>query len=76
MLICVLNMVFYFTDVLEAVEGTNEAVKIKEDVWKLDLLPVLLLVLKKDYSLTPGGWRTASRLANILRLDGFCSVDR
>ncbi|XP_064594930.1 IQ calmodulin-binding motif-containing protein 1-like [Liolophura sinensis] len=53
-------------EILVSVEGTNEAVKIKEDVWKLDLLPVLLLVLKKDYSLTPGGWRTASRLASTL----------
>ncbi|NXY86877.1 IQCB1 protein, partial [Alcedo cyanopectus] len=46
--------------------GSEEAKKIKQDIYDYDLLQYCLLVLRQEHSGTPGGWAAAAQLAEIL----------
>ncbi|XP_078680207.1 IQ calmodulin-binding motif-containing protein 1-like [Branchiostoma floridae x Branchiostoma belcheri] len=54
-------------DILDmAPAGSPNARKIRLDIWTYDLLQVLVLVLKQDFSTIHGGWATAVKLSQIL----------
>ena len=44
---------------------------VREDIWKCDLVHVLVEVLRQDFSRVPGAWITAAELASLL--SGICS---
>ncbi|XP_033729194.1 IQ calmodulin-binding motif-containing protein 1-like [Pecten maximus] len=46
--------------------GSKEAIKLRHEIWDYNLLHVLLLVLKQDFSIVDGDWQTAAALAAIL----------
>jgi hypothetical protein len=41
---------------------------VKKDIWRYELLHVLVPTLKQDFTQQPQGWLTASKLAHILWL--------
>ncbi|XP_021353561.1 IQ calmodulin-binding motif-containing protein 1-like isoform X2 [Mizuhopecten yessoensis] len=46
--------------------GSKEGIKIRHEIWDYNLLHVLILVLKQDFSIVDGDWQTAAALAAIL----------
>lgn len=48
--------------------GTEEGTRIRREIWEFQLLDVIILLLKQDYSVIDGQWMTATRLAHILSL--------
>ncbi|XP_060591516.1 IQ calmodulin-binding motif-containing protein 1-like [Ruditapes philippinarum] len=45
---------------------SSDGVRIRREIWEFQLLDVLILVLKQDYSVIEGQWLTAARLTTIL----------
>ncbi|KAJ8306892.1 hypothetical protein KUTeg_014976 [Tegillarca granosa] len=46
--------------------GTKEGIRIRQEIWEYNLLQVLILVLKQDFSIVDGQWNTATALCAIL----------
>lgn len=46
--------------------GSSDGTRIRREIWEFQLLDVLILVLKQDYSILEGQWLTAARLTTIL----------
>ncbi|XP_046355575.2 IQ calmodulin-binding motif-containing protein 1-like [Haliotis rufescens] len=54
-------------DILDTAEaGEVDFVRLRREVWEYNLLQVLILVLRQDFSIIPGEWRTAVRLVDLL----------
>ncbi|CAL1544110.1 unnamed protein product [Lymnaea stagnalis] len=51
---------------LESPASTQAGVKLRQEIWEYNLLRVLVLVLKQDYSIIDGQWETAAELAMVL----------
>ncbi|XP_069080376.1 IQ calmodulin-binding motif-containing protein 1 isoform X2 [Pleurodeles waltl] len=45
---------------------SKESKKLKEDIYRYDLIQYCSMVLKQDYSRVAGGWSSAANLSNIL----------
>ncbi|CAH1774154.1 unnamed protein product [Owenia fusiformis] len=46
--------------------GSKQIKQLKNDIWSYDLLPVLILVLKQDYTKVAQGWNTAAQLSKVV----------
>ncbi|KAL4229455.1 hypothetical protein ACF0H5_012493 [Mactra antiquata] len=46
--------------------GSSDGTRIRREIWDFQLLDVLILILKQDYSVIEGQWHTAARLTTIL----------
>ena len=54
-------------DVLECQElGGRELRSVKEQIWKCDLIHIIVEVLRQDFTLVEGRWDTAAQLVSIL----------
>lgn len=59
-------------DILDSiVPGSQKAVRVRNDIWKFELLQSVLIALKQDFSQVHGKWTTAAQLAKIL---AHCAV--
>ena len=47
--------------------GSPEGIKARQDIWDYNILSVLTLVLKQDFSIVDGDWQTAAAIAAIIR---------
>ncbi|GFN86339.1 Iq calmodulin-binding motif-containing protein 1-like [Plakobranchus ocellatus] len=47
--------------------GSEDGARIRQEIWQYNLLKVLVLVLRQDFSIIAGEWSTAAQLATILR---------
>lgn len=47
--------------------GSSDGTRIRREIYEFQLLDVLSLVLKQDYSVIEGQWHTAARLTSVLR---------
>ncbi|WAR04090.1 IQCB1-like protein [Mya arenaria] len=45
--------------------ASGDGTRIRREIWEFQLLDVLILILKQDYSVIEGQWHTASRLTAI-----------
>ncbi|KAK3787699.1 hypothetical protein RRG08_031928 [Elysia crispata] len=57
----------------ESPVGSDEGALIRKDLWQFNLLKVLVLVLRQDFSIIAGEWHTAAQLATILSI-GTCGL--
>lgn len=46
--------------------GSSDGIRIRREIHEFQLLDVLILLLKQDYSVIEGQWLTAARLTTIL----------
>ncbi|XP_074652826.1 IQ calmodulin-binding motif-containing protein 1-like [Tubulanus polymorphus] len=54
-------------EILDSVTpGTRYAGQVKQDIWEFELLSVMVLAIKQDFSRVSGSWETAARLATLL----------
>ena len=51
----------------EAPATSEEGVRVRQELWKYNLLKVMMLVLRQDFSVIQGEWATAAELANLMR---------
>ncbi|XP_048728739.1 IQ calmodulin-binding motif-containing protein 1-like [Ostrea edulis] len=49
-----------------APKGSKDGIRIRNECWEFNILQVLVLVLKQDFSIVDGDWQTAAALAAIL----------
>ncbi|XP_041373463.1 IQ calmodulin-binding motif-containing protein 1-like [Gigantopelta aegis] len=57
--------------------GSNEFAEICQDIWEYNLIQVLTLVLRQDYSIVEGQWTTGAKLVKILsRAAGGMNLSR
>uniref|UniRef100_K1QXP7 IQ calmodulin-binding motif-containing protein 1 n=1 Tax=Magallana gigas TaxID=29159 RepID=K1QXP7_MAGGI len=49
-----------------APKGTKDGIRVRNECWEFNILQVLVLVLKQDFSIVDGDWQTAAALAAIL----------
>ncbi|XP_045208275.2 IQ calmodulin-binding motif-containing protein 1-like [Mercenaria mercenaria] len=54
--------------------SSSDGTRIRREIWEFQLLDVLILVLKQDYSVIEGQWLTAARLTTILS-QAVCGLD-
>ena len=47
--------------------GSTQLTELKLSLWTYDLLQVLVVCIKQDFTKVPGGYTTGSQLAQILR---------
>merc|ERR1719239_401658 len=50
----------------EAPATSEEGVRVRQELWKYNLLKVMMLVLRQDFSVIQGEWATAAELANLM----------
>ncbi|PAA91433.1 hypothetical protein BOX15_Mlig028510g2 [Macrostomum lignano] len=48
-----------------ATAGTAAAAAVKQDIWSFDLLPLLLMAMRRDFSNVVGTWETGVKLAEL-----------
>uniref|UniRef100_A0A0B6ZDD5 IQ calmodulin-binding motif-containing protein 1 n=2 Tax=Arion vulgaris TaxID=1028688 RepID=A0A0B6ZDD5_9EUPU len=46
--------------------GTDKGTQIRNEIWQYNLLKVLVLVMRQDFSVVAGEWETAAELAALL----------
>ncbi|KAL8570993.1 hypothetical protein ACOMHN_037853 [Nucella lapillus] len=49
-----------------APSGTTEGAQIRKEVWEYNILHMLIIIVRQDFSLLPGEWRTAAKLATLI----------
>ena len=60
---------FYYPQaILEEVPTTSEeGVRMRQELWQYNLLKVMCIILRQDYSVIAGEWGTAADLAMLIR---------
>ncbi|XP_076456279.1 IQ calmodulin-binding motif-containing protein 1-like [Babylonia areolata] len=54
-------------DILDtAPAGTPEGAQVRKEVWDYNILHMLIIIVRQDFSILPGEWRTAARLAMLI----------
>ncbi|KAK7495678.1 hypothetical protein BaRGS_00013125 [Batillaria attramentaria] len=54
-------------DILDsAPAGTPEGTRIRREIWEYNMLQMLIIIVRQDFSILPGEWRTAAKLATLL----------
>ena len=57
-----------FSGILESLPpGSLELQQAKQDIYQYELLSLLLISLKQDFTKMPAGWATAAKLTYLLR---------
>ena len=55
-------------DILDkAPVGTPEGREVRREVWEFNILQMLIIIVRQDFSILPGEWRTAAKLAMLIR---------
>ena len=64
---CFVYMYTYIPDILDSFEaGSPQQTQVKLDLWSYDLLNVILVTMKQNFSKVLYGWTTAAKLATVL----------
>ena len=50
------------------IDGTEEATAFYKDVWDLNILQMLIIIIRQDFSILPGTWKTSAQFAVMIRL--------
>ncbi|XP_070175320.1 IQ calmodulin-binding motif-containing protein 1-like [Littorina saxatilis] len=54
-------------DILDsAPAGTPEGTAARRDVWEYNILHMLIIIIRQDFSILPGEWRSAAKLAMLI----------
>ena len=66
-----LRVVFFSSsEILDSFNlGSPQQIQAKLDLWSYDILEVIVVTLKQDFSKLLNGWTTAAKLATILAYD-------
>ncbi|KAK3106409.1 hypothetical protein FSP39_019392 [Pinctada imbricata] len=61
------NLLLNLREILAAAPGsTQDGKRVRRECWEYNLVQVLILVLKQDFSIVDGDWQTATALCAIL----------
>lgn len=58
----------------KAPRGTAEGTEMRKEIWEFNILHMLIIIIRQDFSILPGEWRTAAKLS-ILLSDACCGME-